>query len=182
MNLSGRNINQETRQTGDRKDSILQIFAICLFDMSLSKLNSYVLYFKHCMDMEMVKIWMVMIWSLYLVSYCYSWFNWTLLSRLQGAYLVGVSDPNSHAGQKGLVDPAQFAKARQSIQMACQNLVDPACTQSQVPFSTHRVPQQDRIAAITILCVLSWHDLSLDRFEKCKSSHSWHFPIQNYTH
>ncbi|XP_041914583.1 talin-1 isoform X5 [Alosa sapidissima] len=50
----------------------------------------------------------------------------------QGAYLVGVSDPNSHAGQKGLVDPAQFARARQSIQMACQNLVDPACTQSQV--------------------------------------------------
>ncbi|XP_036384028.1 talin-1 [Megalops cyprinoides] len=50
----------------------------------------------------------------------------------QGAYLVGVSDPNSHAGQKGLVDPAQFARANQSIQMACQNLIDPACTQSQV--------------------------------------------------
>ncbi|XP_062334693.1 talin-1 isoform X2 [Osmerus eperlanus] len=50
----------------------------------------------------------------------------------QGAYLVGVSDANSHAGQKGLVDPAQFARANQSIQMACQNLVDPACTQSQV--------------------------------------------------
>uniref|UniRef100_A0A671LYR0 Talin-1-like n=1 Tax=Sinocyclocheilus anshuiensis TaxID=1608454 RepID=A0A671LYR0_9TELE len=50
----------------------------------------------------------------------------------QGAYLVGVSDPNSHTGQKGLVDPSQFARAKQSIQMACQNLVDPACTQSQV--------------------------------------------------
>uniref|UniRef100_A0A8C1Z6G5 Talin 1 n=1 Tax=Cyprinus carpio TaxID=7962 RepID=A0A8C1Z6G5_CYPCA len=50
----------------------------------------------------------------------------------QGAYLVGVSDPNSHAGQKGLVDPSQFARAKQSIQMACQNLVDPSCTQSQV--------------------------------------------------
>uniref|UniRef100_A0A8C4ID52 Talin-1 n=1 Tax=Dicentrarchus labrax TaxID=13489 RepID=A0A8C4ID52_DICLA len=50
----------------------------------------------------------------------------------QAAYLVGVSDPNSTAGQKGLVDPAQFARANQSIQMACQNLVDPACTQSQV--------------------------------------------------
>nr|XP_023649582.1 talin-1-like [Paramormyrops kingsleyae] len=50
----------------------------------------------------------------------------------QAAYLVGVSDPNSHAGQKGLVDPAQFARANQAIQMACQNLVDPACTQSQV--------------------------------------------------
>ncbi|KAM6976274.1 talin-1 [Tautogolabrus adspersus] len=50
----------------------------------------------------------------------------------QAAYLVGVSDPNSSAGQKGLVDPSQFARANQSIQMACQNLVDPACTQSQV--------------------------------------------------
>ncbi|KAJ8287119.1 hypothetical protein GJAV_G00047860 [Gymnothorax javanicus] len=50
----------------------------------------------------------------------------------QAAYLVGVSDPNSHAGQKGLVDPAQFARANQAIQMACQNLTDPACTQSQV--------------------------------------------------
>ncbi|XP_064164643.1 talin-1 isoform X1 [Anguilla rostrata] len=50
----------------------------------------------------------------------------------QAAYLVAVSDANSHAGQKGLVDPAQFARANQSIQMACQNLTDPACTQSQV--------------------------------------------------
>ncbi|KAK6492675.1 talin-1 [Huso huso] len=50
----------------------------------------------------------------------------------QASYLVGVSDPNSHAGQRGLVDPSQFARANQSIQMACQNLVDPACTQSQV--------------------------------------------------
>ncbi|XP_061732847.1 talin-1 isoform X2 [Nerophis ophidion] len=50
----------------------------------------------------------------------------------QASYLVGVSDPNSSAGQKGLVDPAQFARANQSIQMACQNLVDPGCTQSQV--------------------------------------------------
>uniref|UniRef100_A0A8C6KCN5 Talin 1 n=1 Tax=Nothobranchius furzeri TaxID=105023 RepID=A0A8C6KCN5_NOTFU len=50
----------------------------------------------------------------------------------QAAYLVGVSDPNSSAGQKGLVDPTQFARANQAIQMACQNLVDPACTQSQV--------------------------------------------------
>uniref|UniRef100_A0A8C9ZG55 Talin 1 n=1 Tax=Sander lucioperca TaxID=283035 RepID=A0A8C9ZG55_SANLU len=53
-------------------------------------------------------------------------------AAVQAAYLVGVSDPNSSAGQKGLVDPAQFARANQSIQMACQNLVDPACTQSQV--------------------------------------------------
>uniref|UniRef100_A0A8C3PDD7 Talin 1 n=1 Tax=Chrysemys picta bellii TaxID=8478 RepID=A0A8C3PDD7_CHRPI len=50
----------------------------------------------------------------------------------QAAYLVAVSDPNSQAGQQGLVDPTQFARANQAIQMACQNLVDPACTQSQV--------------------------------------------------
>ncbi|KAM4707766.1 talin-1 isoform 1-T1 [Discoglossus pictus] len=50
----------------------------------------------------------------------------------QAAYLVGVSDPNSRAGQQGLVDPTQFARANQAIQMACQNLGDPACTQSQV--------------------------------------------------
>lgn len=58
---------------------------------------------------------------------------------MQAAYLVGVSDPNSSAGQKGLVDPAQFARANQSIQMACQNLVDPACTQSQVEPDPWRV-------------------------------------------
>ncbi|XP_078240331.1 talin-1 isoform X2 [Pogona vitticeps] len=50
----------------------------------------------------------------------------------QAAYLVGVSDPNSQAGQHGLVDPTQFARANQAIQMACQNLIDPACTQAQV--------------------------------------------------
>ncbi|XP_040191710.1 talin-1 isoform X1 [Rana temporaria] len=50
----------------------------------------------------------------------------------QAAYLVGVSDPSSRAAQQGLVDPTQFARANQAIQMACQNLVDPACTQSQV--------------------------------------------------
>ncbi|CAI5788014.1 talin-1 isoform X4 [Podarcis lilfordi] len=50
----------------------------------------------------------------------------------QAAYLVGVSDPNSQAGQQGLVEPTQFARANQAIQMACQNLIDPACTQSQV--------------------------------------------------
>ncbi|CAM9487463.1 talin-2 [Lampetra fluviatilis] len=50
----------------------------------------------------------------------------------QSAYLVGVSDPNSQAGQPGLVDPGQFARANQAIQMACQNLVDPASNQSQV--------------------------------------------------
>ncbi|KAG8440219.1 hypothetical protein GDO86_006124 [Hymenochirus boettgeri] len=50
----------------------------------------------------------------------------------QAAYLVGISDPNSQAGQQGLVDPIQFARANQAIQMACQNLVDPTSSPSQV--------------------------------------------------
>ncbi|XP_062948039.1 talin-2 isoform X3 [Cynocephalus volans] len=50
----------------------------------------------------------------------------------QAAYLVGISDPNSQAGHQGLVDPIQFARANQAIQMACQNLVDPSSSPSQV--------------------------------------------------
>uniref|UniRef100_A0A671P3T1 Talin-2-like n=2 Tax=Sinocyclocheilus anshuiensis TaxID=1608454 RepID=A0A671P3T1_9TELE len=50
----------------------------------------------------------------------------------QASYLVGVSDPNSQAGHPGLVDPIQFARANQAIQMACQNLVDPDSSPSQV--------------------------------------------------
>ncbi|XP_030649998.1 talin-2 isoform X2 [Chanos chanos] len=50
----------------------------------------------------------------------------------QASYLVGVSDPNSQSGCQGLVDPIQFARANQAIQMACQNLVDPASSPSQV--------------------------------------------------
>ncbi|XP_036590811.1 talin-2 [Trichosurus vulpecula] len=50
----------------------------------------------------------------------------------QAAYLVGVSDPNSQAGHQGLVDHIQFARANQAIQMACQNLVDPGSSPSQV--------------------------------------------------
>ncbi|KAJ8248766.1 hypothetical protein GJAV_G00227510 [Gymnothorax javanicus] len=50
----------------------------------------------------------------------------------QASYLVGVSDPNSQAGHQGLVDPIQFARANQAIQMACQNLVDPGSSPSQV--------------------------------------------------
>lgn len=53
---------------------------------------------------------------------------------LQASYLVGVSDPNSQAGHPGLVDPIQFARANQAIQMACQNLVDPGSSPSQVCF------------------------------------------------
>lgn len=50
--------------------------------------------------------------------------------------MVGVSDPNSQAGHQGLVDPVQFAKANQAIQMACQNLVDLDSSPSQV----HELP------------------------------------------
>ncbi|XP_057190144.1 talin-2a [Triplophysa rosa] len=50
----------------------------------------------------------------------------------QASYLVGVSDPSSQAGHPGLVDPIQFARANQAIQMACQNLVDPGSSPSQV--------------------------------------------------
>ncbi|KAM6150036.1 talin-2 isoform 2-T2 [Erethizon dorsatum] len=50
----------------------------------------------------------------------------------QAAYLVGISDPNSQAGHQGLVDPIQFARANQAIQMACQSLVDPGSSPSQV--------------------------------------------------
>ncbi|OXB65686.1 hypothetical protein ASZ78_014665 [Callipepla squamata] len=55
-----------------------------------------------------------------------------LCHSCKAAYLVGISDPNSQAGQQGLVDPIQFARANQAIQMACQNLVDPASSPSQV--------------------------------------------------
>uniref|UniRef100_A0A8C2PQK9 Talin 2a n=1 Tax=Cyprinus carpio TaxID=7962 RepID=A0A8C2PQK9_CYPCA len=50
----------------------------------------------------------------------------------QASYLVGVSDLNSQAGHPGLVDPIQFARAYQAIRMACQNLVDPDSSPSQV--------------------------------------------------
>ncbi|CDQ97224.1 unnamed protein product, partial [Oncorhynchus mykiss] len=52
----------------------------------------------------------------------------------QASYLVGVSDPNSQAGHQGLVDAIQFARANQAIQMACQNLVDPDSSPSQVSW------------------------------------------------
>lgn len=57
----------------------------------------------------------------------------------QASYLVGVSDPNSQAGHQGLVDAIQFAKANQAIQMACQNLVDPDSSPSQVNAEMCRI-------------------------------------------
>ncbi len=52
---------------------------------------------------------------------------------------MGVSDPNSQAGHPGLVDPIQFARANQAIQMACQNLVDPDSSPSQVTSDIRHV-------------------------------------------
>jgi len=48
------------------------------------------------------------------------------------AYLVGISDPASEPGRAGLVDQSQFARAMQSIQVACQSLANPTSTQQQV--------------------------------------------------
>ncbi|XP_073068043.1 talin-2 isoform X4 [Manis javanica] len=56
----------------------------------------------------------------------------SVMENSKAAYLVGISDPNSQAGHQGLVDPIQFARANQAIQMACQNLVDPGSSPSQV--------------------------------------------------
>ena len=55
-----------------------------------------------------------------------------VLSLIQAAYLVAISDPNSEAGTQGLVDQTQFARANQAIQMACQSLIDPSSNQTQV--------------------------------------------------
>ncbi|XP_042904301.1 talin-2 isoform X1 [Parasteatoda tepidariorum] len=50
----------------------------------------------------------------------------------QAAYLVGVSDPSSVAGRQGLVDVAQFARANQAIQSACQQLTNSVSNQQQI--------------------------------------------------
>ncbi|XP_055955771.1 talin-2-like isoform X4 [Patella vulgata] len=53
-------------------------------------------------------------------------------SSAQAAYLVGIADPASEPGRPGIVDQSQFARANQAIQMACQNLTNPASSQQQV--------------------------------------------------
>ncbi|XP_076439084.1 talin-1-like isoform X2 [Babylonia areolata] len=50
----------------------------------------------------------------------------------QAAYLVGIADPASEPGRPGVVDQSQFHRANQAIQMACQNLTNPASSQQQV--------------------------------------------------
>ncbi|XP_047132289.1 talin-2 isoform X2 [Hydra vulgaris] len=49
----------------------------------------------------------------------------------QAAYLVAIADPSSTAGQAGLVDQSQFAKARDAIMGACEGLLHPNATQQQ---------------------------------------------------
>ncbi|KAH9369268.1 hypothetical protein HPB48_012344 [Haemaphysalis longicornis] len=56
-------------------------------------------------------------------------------SSAQAAYLVGASDASSTAGRPGLVDLSHFARASQAIQMACQQLSNPASSQPQRGFS-----------------------------------------------
>ncbi|CAG5121597.1 unnamed protein product, partial [Candidula unifasciata] len=53
-------------------------------------------------------------------------------ASVQAAYLVGISDPASEPGCPGVVDQTQFSRANQAIQMACQNLTNPASSQQQV--------------------------------------------------
>ncbi|WAR29544.1 TLN1-like protein, partial [Mya arenaria] len=53
-------------------------------------------------------------------------------ASVQAAYLVGIADPASEPGRPGLVDQSQFSRANQAIQMACQNLTNPASSQQQV--------------------------------------------------
>ncbi|KAI8785908.1 talin-1 isoform X12 [Biomphalaria glabrata] len=55
-------------------------------------------------------------------------------ASVQAAYLVGISDPASEPGRPGVVDQTQFARANQAIQMACQNLTNPASSQQQICY------------------------------------------------
>ena len=50
----------------------------------------------------------------------------------QATYLVGVSDPSSVAGKRGLVDQSQFMRASQAIKLACQTLTTPNSSQQQI--------------------------------------------------
>merc|ERR1719150_1439225 len=50
----------------------------------------------------------------------------------QATYLVGVSDPTSVAGKRGLVDQSNFMRASQAIKLACQTLTVQNSTQQQI--------------------------------------------------
>merc|ERR1719230_304510 len=50
----------------------------------------------------------------------------------QATYLVGVSDPTSIAGKRGLVDQTQFMRAGQSIKIACSTLTQSNSSQQEI--------------------------------------------------
>ena len=50
----------------------------------------------------------------------------------QATYLVGVSDPTSVGGKRGLVDQTNFMRASQAIKLACQTLTVQNSTQQQI--------------------------------------------------
>ena len=50
----------------------------------------------------------------------------------QATYLVGVSDPTSVSGKRGLVDQTNFMRASQAIKLACQTLTVQNSTQQQI--------------------------------------------------
>merc|ERR1719427_2136267 len=50
----------------------------------------------------------------------------------QATYLVGISDPTSIAGKRGLVDQTQFMRAGQAIKLACSTLTQSNSSQQQI--------------------------------------------------
>ena len=60
----------------------------------------------------------------------------------QSAYLVGVADPSSQAGKRGLVDQIAFNRAYQAIKAACQTLTNPSSGQQQILSSATVIAQQ----------------------------------------
>ena len=60
----------------------------------------------------------------------------------QSAYLVGVADPSSQAGKRGLVDQIAFNRAHQAIKAACQTLTNPSSGQQQILSSATVIAQQ----------------------------------------
>lgn len=115
-----------------------QTFLCLPFFILILYLSSHLLFFLPPLSPFLCHLFLFLYFSLFSSSSSSHFF----FLSLQAAYLVGVSDPNSQAGHQGLVDPIQFAKANQAIQMACQNLVDPDSSPSQVPNHRNRVPKQ----------------------------------------
>ena len=60
----------------------------------------------------------------------------------QAAYLVGVADPSSVGGKRGLVDQAQFLRAAQAIKQACDIICNPSSGQQQILTSATVIAKQ----------------------------------------